>query len=648
MAIKRTFVPVPVAVSDSGNLLPDLPPYRLNPSDYTKKLNWSRFQGTERKREGWDYPQPLDDWTSFLLGTFDETSPCEALKGIRRPNNTYAIVGCGGGKIKAFSYDANAWVTIGSGYSVDGQLGFTWWQIEDVAGYAVFNNGRDLMCWWQVGDVSVTPIYEFRESGYASCGHIVEYYGVLMCANILEIDPSMMEMLMNGPNPYETIDEDTGLLVARIGFERVWSNFADVRDFAATVNGSMTQGTNVVTIDWPMISFHIGDVIVVEGAGAAGGNLQTVITGISGTTIDTADNAQTTVTEQAVLKATAVSSIVGSDQLEGDGSTILIQMALKNQLLSYKASGEIFQSYYTGTVTQPFASQRVSTSKRAIRFPRALVNVLDQYHMFPGENHFYQYLLSAQQPVQHPMMLGAEVAQFFSRVVGAGTYAVFGAENNATGEMFFAYPMGMDEEEDGYAEYSARGVLALNFNEGQESIDEIDGFNFMCAATVQKPLTGFTCDQGEVWFLMGDMNGRITLYGRSNLALFTMLRYGEAVQSTLVGGFFSLPGFTGFNYSSADVLEKFLRRITPLLSDWMSTGQISLSLYGARSTNDTMKLLGTYTMTDPAFPATKNLYYRKMYFQMRIDTSIAEPIRYAGMDWLVSGSDTNQITQLKG
>ena len=42
---------------------------------------------------------------------------------------TYAVVGCGGGLIKAYDYDTG-WVTIGSGYSTQFQAGFRWWQID--------------------------------------------------------------------------------------------------------------------------------------------------------------------------------------------------------------------------------------------------------------------------------------------------------------------------------------------------------------------------------------------------------------------------------------------------------------------------------------------------------------------------------------
>lgn len=661
MAVQRIYEPIRSSVKDSAKLLPDLPSTELSLSDYVQKVNWERFNLSERKRVGWDFPAPLPGWTADMLGSFDPASPCEAIKGIRRPNGTYAIVGCGGGKIKAFSYDLNAWETIGSGYSADGDPGFLWWQIEDVAGYAVFNNGRDCPCTWQVGDTSVTPIYEFREQGYASCGHIVEYYGVLICCNILEIDPTEMSALMNGPTPYETIPEGGPIVTTRIGFERIWSNIGAPRDFAAVVDGTIEgypEASFDLVLAWPMASFEVGDQIIILGAGAAGGNLTTTITAINGVYITIANAAQTTVTNAQVSKSTALDSIVGSDQLEGDGSTLIVQATLKNQLISYKQSGEIYQSYYTGDTTQPFASQRMSeaeSSYRPIRFPRTLVNVLDQYHLFVGMNQVLTYQLSAQTPTQHELFLGAQKSLLFDKIQGVGTYSVWAQVNGVTGEVFIAYPLGVDEETEGYEEYSARAAIAVNFNEGQESIDPIDGFNFICAATVSKPIAGSKPDPTEIWFLMGDTDGRVTLYGKSNEQIFTYRRYGETFAATITGpltGFavdtedrislFSgkLRGYGG------DAFDKYIRRLTLLMAGPQSTEPCTISLYTSRASNETPVLRGSKLLTNPIFPLVYNCYFRKAYAQFSVSTSADSEVRYTGHLWLLAGSDIDQVSQI--
>lgn len=642
MPVKREYSPVPVSVAQSGKYLPDLPAFEIGLSDYTEKTNWERFKGTERKRAGWDYPAPTARWTADQLGSFDAEVPCEAIEGIRRPNGTYAIVGCGGGKIKAFSYSLNSWVTIGSGYSVDGDPGFLWWQIEDCDGYAVFNNGRDLHCTWQVGDAAVRPNYEFREQGYASCGHIVEYYGVLICSNILEIDPTEMDALMNGPSPYGTVEEDGVVATQRIGFERVWSNIGNPLDFAAIVAGTVEgypEASTDLVLAWPMASLEVGDLIRVTGAGTSGGNLTTTIQAISGVYVTLTDSAETTVADAIVGRETAFDSIVGSDQLEGDGSTIIREMVLKNQLVSYKESGELFQTYYSGSVTQPFSSQRFAGTegaKRPIRFPRALVNVLDKYHLFPGANAFYRYELSSQEPAVDGMFYGAETTAFFDRVTDAGLYKVWAADNTAVGQVYFAFPLGDDGEED-YGEYSARRALSFTYREGDESLDDIDGFHFLCGATVQKPLASDRQDPKEQWFLMGDTDGHVTLYGRSNTTLYTQRRYGEVFDSVTAGG------LMGFGNTSID---KYMKRISMLMAGADASGTMTIEIYGARQPNDTPVLLATKDVTSPIFPGVANIHRRRALLKYRFICSLDAAVRVAGHVWLIAGQDIEQISQI--
>ncbi len=235
MPVKRAYQSLPIRIAEGGRLLPDLPRGSIGPANFDEKINFVGSIAEVVKRAGWDYPARKDSWAGVDLDTFDATAPCEAIRGVRRPNGTYAIVACGGGLIKAYDY-ATGWVQIGTGYSTQQDAGFRWWQIEDIAGYAVFNNGRDLPCTWQIGDAAVLPIYEIREAGYASVGHICEYVdGVLMCCDILEINDADMAAVMNDPLPYKTIVDSA--LTTRITYERIWSNIGNPRDFAITVPG---------------------------------------------------------------------------------------------------------------------------------------------------------------------------------------------------------------------------------------------------------------------------------------------------------------------------------------------------------------------------------------------------------------------------
>lgn len=834
MPVKRNYSSLPVRLSDGGRLLSDLPQGTVGPANFDEKINFVSEIAEVRKRAGWDYPAPMGDWAAEMLYAFGV--PVEQIRGVRRPNGTYAVVACGGGYIKVFNYDTDAWETIGSGYAQPGDAGFRWWQIEDIAGYVVFNNSRDLPAIWQIGNAAVTPVYEIREAGYASVGHIVEYVdGVLMCADITEISDAGMAAVMNSVDPYGVLPDSqenvliysedftnaawtktavavtTGFMapngqptsdrlletavtsghrvtqivttpdlpgsapytfslyigksttrdkgrialagngsnllaqfdltaqtivltqvlgftdahcdleavgtfggvdwfrisvggttppggltfyqgtlffldgsgaasysgvitegfdvwgaqveasdsagfyvvsgaefgsmeLTRISFERIWSNIGAPGDFAITVDGSIAALNSTLTLSWPMASFAVGDEIIIVGAGASGGNLQTTIQSINpgGKSWVLADNAITTVVDAIVSRPTDINSIAGFDRIEDDGSAIILQIPLKTQLMVFKASGHIWQSYYTGNLDEPFAKDRV-TKKAGIapRFPRAVVNVVtdnnEEYLLFPGAMHFYRFDLGSQAPQQERNFQGAEEELFFSRVKGAGRYDVWAADNTCTDEIIFAYPWN-DYEEGVYAEYGASRAVALKYAKGAESISEISGFGFSCAAHVQKPLGGFTCDEQESWFLMGSGDSTVTLYGETNFEVLTLRRYGELFEASLSGGLFAP--------NQASNQGTYLRRFGLDMSDPAGSHGTDVTIYSARMPNSPLEFLETRRMTDPQYPGSIGLYYRKPYYKYRLASTSDEDLRIQGFLWTVSQAETQSIDRI--
>ena len=180
-------------------------------------------------------------------------------------------------------------------------------------------------------------------------------------------------------------------------------------------------------------------------------------------------------------------------------------------------------------------------------------------------------------------------------------------------------------------------ALAVNYNEGSESCAEIDEFNFTCAAIVNKPLSGFACDEVEQWFLMGDADGKITRWGRSNIETLTLLRYGEAFAASLGGGLLN----AGF-----DTRPKYVRRFSLLPGDPDSSVATTVSIYGAKNTSVDPVLLETKTLSNPAYPGVMNLHYRKPYFRYRLESVAEVPLRIAGHVWEVSVAETGDIDRL--
>ena len=194
--------------------------------------------------------------------------------------------------------------------------------------------------------------------------------------------------------------------------------------------------------------------------------------------------------------------------------------------------------------------------------------------MFPGDQHFYQFQLSAQEPTQHPLFIGAERTLFFQRVAGVGQYEVWAANNSVTDEAYFVYPVGTEVTSAG-EDYTANRALSYCYQTGDESLSEIDNFNFLCASPINKPTASWTCDPTEIWFVMGSFAGTVTLYGETNLEVITRRRYGETFNRTIQGPVVAL---------GSNTIEKWLKRWTLLLGDPLSSGLLALTMFGKSST----------------------------------------------------------------
>lgn len=416
------------------------------------------------------------------------------------------------------------------------------------------------------------------------------------------------------PTYIGTGSEPVDLTLQRIAYRTLWSNIGNPRDFAATVPGSITSGSPTLTLSWPMASFAVGDELTVIGAGAAGGNLRATIESISGKTVTLSSNAGATVADADVQKTTALNSIVGYKDLSEDGSAILRVLPLGNRVVAYKQSGDIFVGYFTGDLDEPFVYERVYSPKgqsRGLVFPYTLIDVGGRYHLYAGESEFYRFSLGAQEPEIHEVFRDCRRSLFFSRVSTADLNDIFSVMNGCTNEVFVCYPYN-----DGTQKYAA---LAYDFTEGHECIDEITDFNFRCAATIQKPNGDKSSDPATLWFVMGTTTGTVATYGKSNLAILAMNRFGAAWTRVLEWGFNPLGD--GFN-------EKDVRSFVPLAAGGTTTSA-TLKLYGVNRTTATPSLLTTKAFSLDRLAA---LFFRRIYFKVRLEVATATTVgaRIAG------------------
>ena len=105
-------------------------------------------------------------------------------------------------------YDSNPgiWIKIGGGFSPFAQR----WEWVNINGWLVLNNGVDLPVTYRVEEYAVQPIYELRENGIASVGNITAYKGILMCADVSEIDSKKLTELLSLVSSGATTAGQTG------------------------------------------------------------------------------------------------------------------------------------------------------------------------------------------------------------------------------------------------------------------------------------------------------------------------------------------------------------------------------------------------------------------------------------------------------
>lgn len=631
MPVKREFKPVSINVADGGVLAPDYPPDQISRADYTRKENFRHDDGAEEEREGWLDYRPnsgVSAATSRVMG-----SSVQQIGEARRANGEVVPVGVSGNKVYWWSWTTGQWTQIGSGYSATPA---SRWQIVNVGSYTVFNNGTDLPFTWVIGDAAVTPIYELREQGYASVREITQSNGMLLCFDITEILPAELSGILNGTDPY-------GLVAAnktqRKAYLKLWSNIGNPRDFAAVVAGSGSAGSPNVTMAWPMTSFQTGDEIIVIGGGTAGGNLTTTVDSTtSGTGLVLTDNLITAVTNAQVLKSTALNSVVGSYELEDDGSAVLRALPLQNRVVAYKSSGEIFVGYFTGDLDEPWVYDRIyrpDGESRGLRFPYTLVDVAGRYHLYAGDRHFYTFSLGSQEPQRHPVLRHCEKTLFFKPIAAATSdystvrNTVFAAVNGATSEVFFKVPNA-----------TPANSTALAYDFANEKASVVTGFNFACASTIRKPTALKTSDEQELWFIMGGASGAdgvVTTYGRSNLNLLTMTRNGSAFNRIIESGYISFgePNMFkdvtryGVNCDTAN------RPITAVISVTDAPQSALSDVYTKSNLNGSGQ------------PTLVGVFKRAVYFRDRIVTvPTSSAMRISGRVWHVALVEGNVVPRM--
>lgn len=482
---------------------------------------------------------------------------------------------------------------------------------------------------------------------------------------------------ITNPDAYAPFTDQT--YINRIQYRVAWSMPDEPRRWAASVPGSITAGSNVITLDYPALSFEQGQEIIINGAGINGGNLTATILFISQAnmklTID--EFAATTIADTEVQQFDAVGSIVSFDDLQDDGSGIINMLELRGVLVIHKDTS-IFLGLYNGPVEGPFTfrqaygsqKEAAPASGKTLFYKHSLINVNGEYQLYAGRNSFYRFDLTTETPSEFlPFEFCKDV--FFGNVTLEQTDLIFAADNVLTKEIFLCFPSQTDDK-------------ALRYDYFQGTVATTSA-GFTAAASIKRPVSGgILVGASQDWFIMGTSAGAVLRYGlvdanvvssgnvtatqagttiTANAAIFSaehvgrtilfngdiLVHIAEYVSPTVVTAglaqnvtartFRILPAIwnrAGEEYDSVlecglegfgnEFNEKTLDSFVPLLASGSDRypspdGALEVEVLGARNTAEGAAVLGSTTLASPKTENLVPVFFVQNYFGDRLTVS---------------------------
>lgn len=589
---------VQIQPSQGGDLATRISHENVGAANYVTKRDWRRAMDGETRREG-DVGFIPDTTGELIAQAAPTTDPITLVHYARKPNGkATVIVGTDTALFRYFRYEDGAiyedayedayedvsapWIQIGT-FTAGHR-----WEAVDVGGYTVFNNGVDLPYYYDLSDFVAWPIYELREQGVACVETISEYNGCLFCAGISYLPDSALDTTGYSVHP----GDDT------IRYQVLWSDSSTPLNFAAGYSdpnsGSLTAGSRDLIMAGPHLSIQQGDELLISGAGENGGVLTATVLWVKdATTLVLDEVGVVTNTNATVTKATSVSSIAGSFDLQDDNAPIYRMMELQGRLVVFK-EGSIFLGTATGDAELPFNFQIVYTGHRTPYWRWMMSRMNGTEIIYAGRNAFYTFSLSSQSPQEHRKL---ELCKniFFDVADRALLEDYYAADNDITKEIWFCFPDGTSTDQ----------ALAYDY---QHNTCASIAARYTAAATTRRPINGVVDGNEETWFVLGTHTGDLRVYGLSDLASATYQRSGANYDSTLKSGLVSF---------GDDFNEKDLRTLLVQFGTG-SVAPASVTLYGVRNATETPSALFTKIIATPTNHVLIPCFYRKQYFQDQI------------------------------
>lgn len=369
-------------------------------------------------------------------------------------------------------------------------------------------------------------------------------------------------------------------LYDRYRYRVAWSAMAKATRFAANVACAITAGSKSLELAYPIKSFQGGMEVIVIGAGIDGGNLiATILTIADGglrLLLNTTASTTVTLTDGLVQAYDMIGSIVGYDDLDGDGSKIIRMLELNDRLIIYRETG-YHTSYYIGETGAPwYFSKRIVTDQAfALAFKHSLAKVTwqgRQMHIYAGKKGFFAFDMVNRMPVTfEPFQVCRKT--FFAEAakgdvtIGGKVYAredmIFSADNAVTSEIWLCFPS-----------TTADKALCFDYQWGTVSTT---GAAYTAAATVTKP------GSEHQWFASGAEDGKMLVYGLVG-EVGTYSRLGLAYTSEM---------FSGCGAFGNPNDEKILSGYTLQMSSMSPNVQVTVELYARATPNGAEELLGS-------------------------------------------------------
>lgn len=345
-----------------------------------------------------------------------------------------------------------------------------------------------------------------------------------------------------------------------------------------------------------------------------------------------------------VIRSDVTTSILGYEDLQGDGSGILRMLSLDQTLVIYKDT-DIYLAAYTGIVAAPWAFTSLKTpSDKTLFYRWTLVNIQGDFHIYAGKNSFFRFDLTSRVP---RLIDAFELVSnlFFDPTDPAlDIDKAWAAVNAVTNEAWFHIP---DEE-------SADKFICWDYRYNTMSTTTID---VTAAATVKRPTVELQVAQTDDWFVMGNAESVVLTYGLSSTpqdawagARSIYYRRGSNPYDDEKNGYESILT-SGLSDFLAPTNEKDMDSYTPYLASQhqgipLPEPMLEITLYGTSNPMRDKQKLGKVTLSKPYTQNLVPTFFREHYLQAELKvTGFDNPVRYSGASWLIAGIPSKGVVR---